>query len=193
MKICGKCQRQFTEDEMFCPECGIKLQLLEKSSIEECKTPEMTAVSDNRKFHFIKEKIYGAKIDTVVTVDGRRITMDQEKSCLLFFKWGKMHVDLDVSEITDVARKKGISGAGLLISIMLFFVAISANWVGKLIFLISLFTVRDSYLYIYFKNGYIKIPKDNINSGIGDEGSMDDLVDYIKQHNPDAVKIEGSN
>ena len=193
MKICGKCQRQFTEDEMFCPECGIKLQLLEKSSIEECKTPVMTAVSDNRKFHFIKEKIYGAKIDTVVTVDGRRITMDQEKSCLLFFKWGKMHVDLDVSEINDVARKKGISGAGLLISIMLFFVAISANWVGKLIFLISLFTVRDSYLYIYFKNGYIKIPKDNINSGIGDEGSMDDLVDYIKQHNPDAVKIEGSN
>ena len=193
MKICGKCQRQFTEDEMFCPECGIKLQLLEKSSIEECKTPEMTAVSDNRKFHFIKEKIYGAKIDTVVTVDGRRITMDQEKSCLLFFKWGNMHVDLDVSEINDVARKKGISGAGLLISIMLFFVAISANWVGKLIFLISLFTVRDSYLYIYFKNGYIKIPKDNINSGIGDEGSMDDLVDYIKQHNPDAVKIEGSN
>ena len=193
MKICGKCQRQFTEDEMFCPECGIKLQLLEKSSIEECKTPEMTAVSDNRKFHFIKEKIYGAKIDTVVTVDGRRITMDQEKSCLLFFKWGKMHVDLDVSEINDVARKKGISGAGLLISIMLFFVAISANWVGKLIFLISLFTVRDSYLYIYFKNGYIKIPKDNINSGIGDEGSMDDLVDYIKQHNPDAVKIEWSN
>ena len=193
MKICGKCQRQFTEDEMFCPECGIKLQLLEKSSSEECKTPEMTAVSDNRKFHFIKEKIYGAKIDTVVTVDGRRITMDQEKSCLLLFKWGKMHVDLDVSEINDVARKKGISGAGLLISIMLFFVAISANWVGKLIFLISLFTVRDSYLYIYFKNGYIKIPKDNINSGIGDEGSMDDLVDYIKQHNPDAVKIEGSN
>ena len=193
MKICGKCQQQFTEDEMFCPECGIKLQLLEKSSIEECKTPEMTAVSDNRKFHFIKDKIYGAKIDTVVTVDGRRITMDQEKSCLLFFKWGKMHVDLDVSEINDVARKKGISGAGLLISIMLFFVAISANWVGKLIFLISLFTVRDSYLYFYFKNGYIKIPKDNINSGIGDEGSMDDLVDYIKQHNPDAVKIEGSN
>ena len=193
MKICGKCQRQFTEDEMFCPECGIKLQLLEKSSIEECKTPEMTAVSDNRKFHFIKEKIYGAKIDTVVTVDGRRITMDQEKSCLLFFKWGKMHVDLDVSEINDVARKKGISGAGLLISIMLFFVAISANWVGKLIFLISLFTVRDSYLYIYFKNGYIKIPKDNINSGIGDEGNMDDLVDYIKQNNPDAVKIESSN
>ena len=193
MKICGKCQRQFTEDEMFCPECGIKLQLLEQGSVEECKTPEMTAVSDNRKFHFIKEKIYGAKIDTVVTVDGRRITMDQEKSCLLFFKWGKMHVDLDVSEINDVARKKGISGAGLLISIMLFFVAISANWVGKLIFLISLFTVRDSYLYIYFKNGYIKIPKDNINSGIGDEGSMDDLVDYIKQHNPDAVKIEGSN
>ena len=193
MKICGKCQRQFTEDEMFCPECGIKLQLLEKSSIEECKTPEMTAVSDNRKVQFRKEKIYGAKIDTVVTVDGRRITMDQEKSCLLFFKWGKIHVDLDVSEINDVARKKGISGAGLLISIMLFFVAISANWVGKLIFLISLFTVRDSYLYIYFKNGYIKIPKDNINSGIGDEGSMDDLVDYIKQHNPDAVKIEGSN
>ena len=193
MKICGKCQRQSTEDEMFCPECSIKLQLLEKSSIEECKTPEMTAVSDNRIFYFIKEKIYGAKIDTVVTVDGRRITMDQEKSCLLFFKWGKIHVDLDVSEINDVARKKGISGAGLLISIMLFFVAISANWVGKLIFLISLFTVRDSYLYIYFKNGYIKIPKDNINSGIGDEGSMDDLVDYIKQHNPDAVKIEGSN
>ena len=193
MKICGKCQRQFTEDEMFCPECGIKLQLLEKSSIEECKTPEMTAASDNRKFHFIKEKIYGAKIDTVVTVDGRRITMDQEKSCLLFFKWGKMHVDLDGSEINDVARKKGISGAGLLISIMLFFVAISANWVGKLIFLISLFTVRDSYLYIYFKNGYIKIPKDNINSGIGDEGNMDDLVDYIKQNNPDAVKIESSN
>ena len=140
-----------------------------------------------------EKKIYGVKIDTLVTVDGRRITMDQEKSCLLFFKWGKMHVDLDVSEINDVARKKGISGAGLLISIMLFFVAISANWVGKLIFLISLFTVRDSYLYIYFKNGYIKIPKDNINSGIGDEGSMDDLVDYIKQHNPDAVKIEGSN
>ena len=193
MKICGKCQRQFTEDEMFCPECGIKLQLLEQSSVEECKTPELTAVSNNRKFHFVKEKIYGVKIDTVVTVEGRRITMDQEKSCLLFFKWGKVHVDLDVCEINDVARKKGISGAGLLISVILFFVAISANWVGKLLFLISLFTVRDSYLYIYFKNGYIKIPKDNINSSIADEGSMDDLVDYIQQHNPDAVKIEGSN
>ena len=57
----------------------------------------------------------------------------------------------------------------------------------------NVLTVRDSYLYIYFKNGYIKIPKDNINSSIVDEGSMDDLVDYIQQHNPDAVKIEGSN
>ena len=32
MKICGKCQRQFNEDEMFCPECGIKLQQFEQAS-----------------------------------------------------------------------------------------------------------------------------------------------------------------
>ena len=60
-------------------------------------------------------------------------------------------------------------------------------------FLVSLLGVRDSYLYVYFKNGYVKIPKDNINSSAGDEGSMDDLVAYIKQYNPEAVRIEGNN
>ena len=32
MKICGKCRRQFNEDEMFCPDCGIQLQQFVQAS-----------------------------------------------------------------------------------------------------------------------------------------------------------------
>lgn len=193
MKICGKCQRQFNEDEMFCPECGIKLQQFEQASDAEVREEVTKVVPQERKFRFIKEKIYGVKITTEVTVEGSRITIYQEKSCLIVFRWGKLNVNLDVHEITDIVQKKGISGAGLIIAIAAFVFAISANWFAKLLFLLTLFNVRDSYLYVYFKNGYVKIPKDNINSSVGDEGSMDDLVAYIKQYNPDAIRIEGNN
>ena len=193
MKICGKCRRQFNEDEMFCPDCGIQLQQFVQASDAEVQEGGTQVVPQERKFRFAKEKIYGVNITTEVTVQGSKITIYQEKSCLLVFSWGKLNVNLDVHEITDIVQKKGISGAGLIIAIAAFIFAISANWFAKLVFLVSLLGVRDSYLYVYFKNGYVKIPKDNINSSAGDEGSMDDLVAYIKQYNPEAVRIEGNN
>ena len=193
MKMCGKCRRQFNEDEMFCPDCGIQLQQFVQASDAEVQEGGTQVVPQERKFRFAKEKIYGVNITTEVTVQGSKITIYQEKSCLLVFSWGKLNVNLDVHEITDIVQKKGISGAGLIIAIAAFIFAISANWFAKLVFLVSLLGVRDSYLYVYFKNGYVKIPKDNINSSAGDEGSMDDLVAYIKQYNPEAVRIEGNN
>lgn len=193
MKICGKCRRQFNEDEMFCPDCGIQLQQFVQASDAEVQDGGTQVVPQERKFRFAKEKIYGVNITTEVTVQGSKITIYQEKSCMLVFSWGKLNVNLDVHEITDIVQKKGISGAGLIIAIAAFIFAISANWFAKLVFLVSLLGVRDSYLYVYFKNGYVKIPKDNINSSAGDEGSMDDLVAYIKQYNPEAVRIEGNN
>lgn len=193
MKICGKCRRQFNEDEMFCPDCGIQLQQFVQASDAEVQEEGTQVVPQERKFRFAKEKIYGVNITTEVIVQGSKITIYQEKSCLLVFSWGKLNVNLDVHEITDIVQKKGISGAGLIIAIAAFIFAISANWFAKLVFLVSLLGVRDSYLYVYFKNGYVKIPKDNINSSAGDEGSMDDLVAYIKQYNPEAVRIEGNN
>ena len=193
MKICGKCRRQFNEDEMFCPDCGIQLQQFVQASDAEVQEEGTQVVPQERKFRFAKEKIYGVNITTEVTVQGSKITIYQEKSCLLVFSWGKLNVNLDVHEITDIVQKKGISGAGLIMAIAAFIFAISANWFAKLVFLVSLLGVRDSYLYVYFKNGYVKIPKDNINSSAGDEGSMDDLVAYIKQYNPEAVRIEGNN
>lgn len=193
MKICGKCRRQFNEDEMFCPDCGIQLQQFVEVSDAEVQEEGTQVVPQERKFRFAKEKIYGVNITTEVTVQGSKITIYQEKSCLLVFSWGKLNVNLDVHEITDIVQKKGISGAGLIMAIAAFIFAISANWFAKLVFLVSLLGVRDSYLYVYFKNGYVKIPKDNINSSAGDEGSMDDLVAYIKQYNPEAVRIEGNN
>lgn len=193
MKICGKCRRQFNEDEMFCPDCGMQLQQFVQASDAEVQDGGTQVVPQERKFRFAKEKIYGVNITTEVTVQGRKITIYQEKSCMLVFSWGKLNVNLDVHEITDIVQKKGISGAGLIIAIAAFIFAISANWFAKLVFLISLLGVRDSYLYVYFKNGYVKIPKDNINSSAGDEGSMDDLVAYIKQYNPEAVRVEGNN
>ena len=193
MKICGKCRRQFNEDEMFCPDCGIQLQQFVQASDAEVQEGGTQVVPQERKFRFAKEKIYGVNITTEVTVQGSKITIYQEKSCLLVFSWGKLNVNLDVHEITDIVQKKGISGAGLIMAIAAFIFAISANWFAKLVFLVSLLGVRDSYLYVYFKNGYVKIPKDNINSSAGDEGSMDDLVAYIKQYNPEAVRVEGNN
>ena len=193
MKICGKCRRQFNEDEMFCPDCGIQLQQFVQASDAEVQDGGTQVVPQERKFRFAKEKIYGVNITTEVTVQGSKITIYQEKSCMLVFSWGKLNVNLDVHEITDIVQKKGISGAGLIMAIAAFIFAISANWFAKLVFLVSLLGVRDSYLYVYFKNGYVKIPKDNINSSAGDEGSMDDLVAYIKQYNPEAVRIEGNN
>lgn len=193
MKICGKCRRQFNEDEMFCPDCGIQLQQFVQASDAEVQDGGTQVVPQERKFRFAKEKIYGVNITTEVTVQGSKITIYQEKSCMLVFSWGKLNVNLDVHEITDIVQKKGISGAGLIIAIAAFIFAISANWFAKLVFLVSLLGVRDSYLYVYFKNGYVKIPKDNINSSAGDEGSMDDLVAYIKQYNPEAVRVEGNN
>ena len=193
MKICGKCRRQFNEDEMFCPDCGIQLQQFVQASDAEVQDGGTQVVPQERKFRFAKEKIYGVNITTEVTVQGSKITIYQEKSCLLVFSWGKLNINLDVHEITDIVQKKGISGAGLIIAIAAFIFAISANWFAKLVFLVSLLGVRDSYLYVYFKNGYVKIPKDNINSSAGDEGSMDDLVAYIKQYNPEAVRVEGNN
>ena len=193
MKICGKCRRQFNEDEMFCPDCGIQLQQFVQASDAEVQDGGTQVVPQERKFRFAKEKIYGVNITTEVTVQGSKITIYQEKSCMLVFSWGKLNVNLDVHEITDIVQKKGISGAGLIIAIAAFIFAISANWFAKLVFLVSLLGIRDSYLYLYFKNGYVKIPKDNINSSAGDEGSMDDLVAYIKQYNPEAVRVEGNN
>ena len=193
MKICGKCRRQFNEDEMFCPECGIQLQQFVQAPDAEVQGEGTQVVPQERKFSFEKKKIYGEIITTEVTVQGSQITIYQEKSCMLVFSWGKLNVNLDVHEITDIVQKKGISGAGLIIAIAAFIFAISANWFAKLVFLVSLLGVRDSYLYVYFKNGYVKIPKDNINSSAGDEGSMDDLVAYIKQYNPEAVRVEGNN
>lgn len=193
MKICGKCRRQFNEDEMFCPDCGIQLQQFVQALDAEVQDGGTQVVPQERKFRFAKEKIYGVNITTEVTVQGSKITIYQEKSCMLVFSWGKLNVNLDVHEITDIVQKKGISGAGLIIAIAAFIFAISANWFAKLVFLVSLLGVRDSYLYVYFKNGYVKIPKDNINSSAGDEGSMDDLVAYIKQYNPEAVRVEGNN
>lgn len=193
MKICGKCRRQFNEDEMFCPDCGIQLQQFVQASDAEVQDGGTQVVPQERKFRFAKEKIYGVNITTEVTVQGSKITIYQEKSCMLVFSWGKLNVNLDVHEITDIVQKKGISGAGLIIAIAAFIFAISANWFAKLVFLVSLLGIRDSYLYVYFKNGYVKIPKDNINSSAGDEGSMDDLVAYIKQYNPEAVRVEGNN
>ena len=193
MKICGKCRRQFNEDEMFCPDCGIQLQQFVQASDAEVQDGGTQVVPQERKFRFAKEKIYGVNITTEVTVQGSKITIYQEKSCMLVFSWGKLNVNLDVHEITDIVQKKGISGAGLIMAIAAFIFSISANWFAKLVFLVSLLGVRDSYLYVYFKNGYVKIPKDNINSSAGDEGSMDDLVAYIKQYNPEAVRVEGNN
>ena len=193
MKICGKCRRQFNEDEMFCPDCGIQLQQFVQASDAEVQDGGTQVVPQERKFRFAKEKIYGVNITTEVTVQGSKITIYQEKSYMLVFSWGKLNVNLDVHEITDIVQKKGISGAGLIIAIAAFIFAISANWFAKLVFLVSLLGIRDSYLYVYFKNGYVKIPKDNINSSAGDEGSMDDLVAYIKQYNPEAVRVEGNN
>ena len=49
MKICGKCQRQFTEDEMFCPECGGVLTLVnvdEHTKFYLCKECLSTWVTD---------------------------------------------------------------------------------------------------------------------------------------------------
>ena len=163
MKICGKCRRQFNEDEMFCPDCGIQLQQFVQASDAEVQDGGTQVVPQERKFRFAKEKIYGVNITTEVTVQGSKITIYQEKSCMLVFSWGKLNVNLDVHEITDIVQKKGISGAGLIMAIAAFIFAISANWFAKLVFLVSLLGVRDSYLYVYFKNGYVKIPKDNIN------------------------------
>lgn len=186
MKICGKCRRQFNGDEMFCPECGIQLQQFVQAPDAEVQGEGTQVVPQERKFSFEKVKIHGGSIITEVTVQGSKITIYQKK-CWGFISWGKLNVNLDIHEITDIVKKKGISGLDLNIAIVALFFAIAANWVAKLLFLVSLLGVRDSYLYVYFKNGYVKIPIG------GNEGGMYELVAYIKQYNPEAVRIEGNN
>ena len=82
-------------------------------------------------------------------------------------------------------KKKGLSYEGLAIFLGgLLLVVSGANFVAWAIMIAGLFLIRSTYLYLYYRNGYVKIPKE-----VSLNNDIDEIVKYIQYHNPDAVKI----
>lgn len=168
------------EDGAFCPDCGIALQEINDIAGNEVVINEPL----KKEYRFKKTTFSGSEIITDIIINGLNMNIKQKKKCL-FFSYGEQEVNLSVNEITDVMKKKGLSYEGLAIFLGgLLLVVSGANFVAWAIMIAGLFLIRSTYLYLYYRNGYVKIPKE-----VSLNNDIDEIVKYIQYHNPDAVKI----
>lgn len=130
----------------------------------------------------------GSKITTDVTFNGRNINIKQHKGYIVSF--GHQNIDINVDEINDVILKKSISWESMAFVGMGFFMFILdlRRFIGLLLMIIPLLFFKDKWLYIYWRNGYVRIPK-----VFASQGDMDQLIEHIKYYNPDSVKITINN
>ena len=133
---------------------------------------------------------------TEITAEKNILTITQYK-IYMFFKYGRHTNQLDISTITNIVTKKKLSLLNLFWCVFLVIVLISCLSAGSyfwalvcLVVLVSIakYCLHNQILYIYFANGYAKIPEET-----SEDNDVEPLVSYIRQYNPNITKIEIAN
>lgn len=189
MKKCAKCG-QFFADGAFCPQCGIVLIEAaegEAPAAAETGAADGSAASFPGEYHFYHSKFFGTEIITDIKTDGRTVDITQNRKIMFCKK--SQNVRFDVGEINDVITKSSYSAKSVLLIIGGFMVIKYDNWIiGLLMIIIGFLLLKNTFVYIYLKNGHIKIPLD-----AGSEKEIEEFINYIRFYNPDSIRIDINN
>lgn len=204
MKKCLKCNQIFNDDSQFCHQCGGALSEVQSLVCGNCGAPinggerfcqncgaeivyenQEQAAQPNEpvKFEFKYDKS-GVYTITEIEADNNIFNIYQYKSYGGLFKYGRQQHKLDIYQISEVISKKTYNGIEIFWLIFGAVILLSGEWMGLLVVAAALIFLKNKYLYIYFNNGYIKIPENNASGK-----KMEDLKNYISKYNPGCIRV----
>lgn len=211
MKQCKKCNQTFSEENIFCPTCGIVLDNSDSESSQFCSSCGIPMTSGNsfctncgkpvpveidsevygnerqvydsekKEFHFSKENSL-ANIFTDIVAEKNMLMIQQYKKTF-FIKYSTQMQTLNIYDVTDVITKKQFNANSIIFLILSLILLTNSLWfiIGVAL---SILMLKCRYVYIYQKNGcYISIPEE---ASFADD--LKDLIAYIRQYNPSAIK-----
>lgn len=204
MKKCLKCNQVFNDDSQFCTQCGGALSEAQALVCGSCGAPinggerfcqscgteivyekQEQAAQPNEpvKFEFKYNK-FDIYTITEVEADNNIFNIHQYKSYGGLLKYGRQQYKLDIYQISEVISKKTYNGTGIFWLIVGAAFLLGGEWMGLLAVAAGFIFLKSRYLYIYFNNGYIKIPE-NTDSG----QTLENLKNYIGKYNPGCIKV----
>ena len=144
-------------------------------------TKQDNDVPEQTEFKFSYENKFGNVVVTEIKANENILDIVQYKKFYGAFKYGEERLSLNIYDINDVITKKSIQFTSVLL-IMISLLIATEKWYGLLGVVLGVIFLKGKNLYIYFKNGYIKIPE--ANSFAGD---IELFKQYISKYNPDCI------
>lgn len=144
-------------------------------------TEEDNDVPEQTEFKFSYENKFGNVVVTEIKANENILNIVQYKKFSGVFKYGEERLSLNIYDINDVITKKSVKFTSVMLILISLLIA-KESWYGLLGIVLGVIFLKGKNLYIYFKNGYIKIPEAN---SLADETEL--FKQYISKYNPDCI------
>lgn len=136
-----------------------------------------------KKWKFIAN--WGGTGHLVTNITAKDNILEIEQSKEYIFKLSSQRAVVDINEISEILQKKKYSSVSVMLAIagpLLIYTGETLYGVFSLI--AGLVMLKTKYIYVTHKKGSVKIQ----DYGISAE-DRESFLDYIRQYNPDCIKV----